>query len=343
MESPSLAQLPPPPPGRSGWPWTVDNVTPDDYSGGNWPRISVVTASFNQGQYLEQTIRSILLQGYPNLEYFIMDGGSRDNSVEIIKKYEPWLAGWVSRQDGGQPDAINQGWKRSTGSVLAWLNSDDWYYPRALHTAGQFFRDHPEHHWFASEVDNYRHTGEVAKRHHPKPTSLVECLGRKNYGFHQPGMFWSRELVKSVNALDADMQYSFTHDFWVKCLLGGYQPFCVAQPTACFRLHPASKSCSAQLKFAQQDWVVLGRYQSRLKPDELRQAKTWLREYQADGLLDTVYTLLAAGKRGEASRQLLGSMNLYPAFRQKKLLAGLLYRTLVTGKPPGWFGLSGAA
>src|ERR1700738_1526878 len=110
----------------TGWPWTTETprlpaVRPD---GSRWPRITIVTPSFNQGQFIEETIRSVLLQGYPNLEYIIIDGGSTDNTVEIIKKYEPWIACWVSEKDRGQSDALNKGFARATGQILAWLCSD---------------------------------------------------------------------------------------------------------------------------------------------------------------------------------------------------------------------------
>lgn len=127
MRSPSIAELPPPPQGESGWPWTLESVQLADRmpDGKAWPRISIVTPSFNQGRYIEETIRSVLLQGYPNLEYVIMDGGSTDGSVDIIRKYEPWLKFWVSEKDGGQVPAINKGFSMSTGDWLNWINSDD--------------------------------------------------------------------------------------------------------------------------------------------------------------------------------------------------------------------------
>ena len=106
-----------------------------------WPRISIVTPSFNQGRFLERTILSVLNQNYPNLEYIVMDGGSTDESVEIIKKYENYLAYWISEKDNGQSDAIKKGFQKSTGEILAWLNSDDIYLSGALRGVAGFFRD----------------------------------------------------------------------------------------------------------------------------------------------------------------------------------------------------------
>jgi len=139
MDCPSLNELPTPPEGKTGWPWTeatmclADAVT----NGQPWPRISIITPSYNQGRFLEETIRSVLLQGYPNLEYIVVDGRSTDNSVEIIRKYEPWLAYWISEPDGGQSHALNKGLLRATGEFVAYQNSDDIYWPEALWRVGE--------------------------------------------------------------------------------------------------------------------------------------------------------------------------------------------------------------
>src|SRR6266849_8649816 len=108
------------------------------------PRLSIVTPSYNQGGYLGQTIESVLSQDYPDLEYIVLDGGSRDGSVEIIRKVEPRLAYWRSSPDGGQTAALREGFERATGEVLGWLNSDDWLEPGALRTVGESFAAHPE-------------------------------------------------------------------------------------------------------------------------------------------------------------------------------------------------------
>ena len=130
MQSPRCHDLPSLPAGKAGWPWTKESQRKSVASGDGMPplpRLSVVTPCYNQESFIEETIRSVLLQGYPDLEYIIIDGGSTDGTLDVIQKYEPWLTHWESKPDRGQSHAINKGWKLATGEMVGWLNSDDIY------------------------------------------------------------------------------------------------------------------------------------------------------------------------------------------------------------------------
>src|SRR3990172_2247252 len=129
MRCPTPTELPSPPPDKTGWPWMEETpaapaTLPDNRP---WPKVSIITASYNQGRFIEKAIRSVLLQGYPNLEYIIVDGGSTDDSVEVIKKYEKYLGGWVSESDRGQSHALNKGIRMAKGEIIGYLNVDDYY------------------------------------------------------------------------------------------------------------------------------------------------------------------------------------------------------------------------
>src|SRR5208282_5024410 len=145
MRCPQLAQLPAPPPGRSGWPWTEESPELDDRmpGGGEWPRISIVTPSYNQGHFIEETIRAILLQGYPNLEYLISEDCSVDNTITVVRKYEKWLTLLVAEKNGGMSKAINRAWPKTTGEIVTWISSDDVYLPGAFHRAAVAYRQNP--------------------------------------------------------------------------------------------------------------------------------------------------------------------------------------------------------
>ena len=146
MRCPSLSELPPPPPGKActepgrsaGWPWTEESPQlPDTMPDGRpWPRLTVITLSYNQGHYIEETLRSVLLQGYPNLQFIAVDGGSTNETVPLIRRYEQWLASWTSERDSGQSEAINKGLRGATGQWVMWLNSDDLLLPGALTAIG---------------------------------------------------------------------------------------------------------------------------------------------------------------------------------------------------------------
>jgi glycosyltransferase involved in cell wall biosynthesis len=239
-----LKDLPVPPPDKRGWPWTEEGPqSPDTMANGSppWPRISIVTPSFNQAQYIEETIRSVLLQGYPDLEYIIVDGGSTDGSLEIIRKYEKWLAYWISEPDHGQSSAINEGFERSTGTIGAWLNSDDLYETQALQRAAGAFLDHREISLLYGDCTNIDETGK------PFSVSRSTAYDRDRLIRHwpnyiaQPAAFFLLSAFKSLGGLDASLRLVMDYDLWIR--LGTKGPgLYLPRPIARFRVHHQSKT-----------------------------------------------------------------------------------------------------
>lgn len=208
------------------------------------PRITVITPSFNQGQYIGQTIESVLGQGYPDLEYIVMDGGSTDETLDVLKSYAGRLR-WVSERDRGQSHAINKGLQMATGDVVAFLNSDDLYAPGALHAVGEWFSRRPAALWVTGQcriVDTVGNEVRQAVSHY-KNAWLQLCTYSTllviNY-ISQPATFWSRKALTAVGYLDESLYYTFDYDYWLR--LGRLQrPGLISQPLAHFRVHPSSK------------------------------------------------------------------------------------------------------
>ncbi len=234
-------EFPPPPAGKQGWPWLGTSVVPskDRIS---LPKISVVTPSYNQGKFLEQTIRSVLLQNYPNLEYFVIDGGSQDESVEIIRKYEPWLTYWISERDRGQSHAINKGFTRTTGEIMCWLNSDDYFAPHALGTVSE---------WLAATTGNLALVGHTIAVFQD---GRAPVLGRgnyesrlrllkywKGYQMHQPSIFWRREVFEKVGLLKENLHLIMDFDYWAR-ITEHYSFTNVDQVLSYCNQHPAAKT-----------------------------------------------------------------------------------------------------
>lgn len=330
-----LAQLPPPPAGRSGWPWTAESPPPTE--AGPWPRITVVTPSYMQGEFLEHTIRSVLLQNYPNLEFFVLDGGSTDRSREIIERYAAWLSGWRCEKDRGQAAAVNEGWSRASGDVVAWINSDDWYHPGVFTSIASRFREPSPCAWVSGAVDDCAPDGSFLRRHPAWHTTLAAAIGFHQSGYYQPGMFWSRSLIEKVGLLDETAHLCFDLDFWARSLVAGYTLAPVDQPVACFRQHAASKSSSQLTKIMSESRMVFQRYEGHLSPSERIQSAAWLREYLSDLVLHVVYGHLREGRRGEALKTLLEEFRVVLALRPWKLVASLIYHVLFRGRPPSWY------
>jgi glycosyltransferase involved in cell wall biosynthesis len=209
-----------------------------------FPGISVITPSFNQGDFLEQTILSVLNQDYPNLEYIIIDGGSTDQSTEIIKKYEKYLAYWVSERDNGQSDAINKGFRRSTGAILAWLNSDDLYLPGALRRIGRLFIADPAADVLFGDIhiaDRYGEIDRTMKEVRFSPNALL--YGAMN--INQQAMFWRRRAWETSGPL-RNMYFYMDGYLLLSFVKHGARIRYVKEPLAIFRMHPMNKSQSQQ-------------------------------------------------------------------------------------------------
>ena len=239
----SLKELPPPPPHKKGWPWTeqTDPLPEKMPDGSEWPRISIVTPSYNQGQFIEETIRSVLLQRYPNLEYIIIDGGSTDNSVEVIKKYEPWLTYWVSEKDEGQCDAINKGFSKTSGEILAWLNSDDYYLKDAfLRVAKYPWKEH-----IGAVVGNGYHINTKGKKIltiEPKELtfqSFLDWMGGSD--FLQPSCFFTRKAWLECGPLDNSLNYCLDVKLWLD-MSKKYSFGRIDQALSCALVHENSKT-----------------------------------------------------------------------------------------------------
>jgi glycosyltransferase involved in cell wall biosynthesis len=217
-----LAKLPKPSTHKTGWPWTEEADAAVYDKNILYPKISVITPTFNQGQFIEETIRSILLQNYPNLEYIIIDGGSTDGTVEIIKKYEPWLTYWISEKDRGQSHAINKGLEKCTGDICNWINSDDCLTANSLSLIQKSF----------SNVDVLCFCGNALMgfdTHKRKPVLFRTTLLNKdisthlaNCSFSQPASFFRMAAFRSITPVEETLHMNMDMYMWYRfvCLYG---------------------------------------------------------------------------------------------------------------------------
>lgn len=206
----------------------------------DFPRVSIITPSYNQAEFLEETILSVLSQDYPEIEYWVMDGGSADGSVEIIKKYQDRLAGWVSEPDKGQADAINKGFSRATGEIIAWLNSDDVYRPDAINNAVQILIQSPEVGLVYSDVDSIDAGGEVFNRMTYDQWQLQDLMMFKILG--QAGVFFRRSVLETAGYLDLNFHYMLDHHLWLRMAAITKLRYAGGQVWAAARMHSGAKN-----------------------------------------------------------------------------------------------------
>jgi len=252
---PRFSDLPPPSPALRGW--TSLPSSPPPRPAGPLPRLSLVTPSFNQAAYLEETIRSVLLQGYPDLQYIVIDGGSTDGSVEIIRKYAPWLDYWESQPDRGQSHAINKGLVRCDGTWFNWLCSDDYLLPGALAALAATGAEVPDAKIVAGVTENLRAEtvfGCYAARVERSAPEVFFSLG-----INQPGSLVDLAAVRRLGGVREDLHLTMDLDLWLRLLArhGAVAFADTPRPVARYRYHAASKTCSAAEVFALDEFALL--------------------------------------------------------------------------------------
>lgn len=269
--------------------------------------VSIVTPSFNQARYLEQTLRSVLEQEYPRIEYIVIDGGSTDESLQIIQKYSSRLAFWTSEKDSGQAEAINKGLARASGEIVAWINSDDFYFPGALASAVKAFEAHPE----AGLV--YGNTVAVDERgefiHFPKYAqwNLEDLLTFHILG--QPAVFMRRDVLLKAGFLDPSFHFLLDHHLWIR--MASHAPMVyVPERWAAGRFHESAKNVAQAAKFGEEAFRIL----EWAKSDSLVSGSLGRisRQSRAAALRINGRYLLDAGKARESFQSYLRSLIAHP-------------------------------
>lgn len=290
-------------------------------------KISIITPTYNQGQYIEQTIQSVLDQNYPNLEYIIMDGGSRDNTVEIIKKYEKHLTYWESKKDKGQAHAINKGLKHCTGDIFNWLNSDDYLAPGALHAIAEGFED-PKVDAVAGQTIYFE--GEEFQAPEQLANLQAKKLIRWDKGvvFIQPGLWMKTKHIEACGGLDEQFHYAFDWDLIIRYLHLFQKVHYTETPLVYFRLHDESKTVSSIEKFHREESEILDKIASidgfkgiarTAKGRNMR--REWYKE------LDYIKTNTSSNKLSKVAAILIGTTK-WPSEKLNRITFGAIKQIL---------------
>jgi len=239
-------------------------------------KASIITPSYNQAQFVERTILSVLNQDYPDIEYIVMDGGSTDGTVDILKKYSERIA-WISEKDHGQSDAINKGLRMATGEIVAYLNSDDTYEPNAISRVVEFFQKNPEQRWVCGKCKIVDECGREIR----KPITFYKNFLLRNYSYKklltenfisQPSTFWKTELLAEIGYFNENEHLCMDYEYWLR-IGQKYPAGVIDEYLASFRYYTSSKSGSATIEQLQ---------------DQVRLAREYGANYPASLLLNKV-------------------------------------------------------
>lgn len=336
---PTLAELPAPPTQKIGWPWSEERPSLEAHAPDSrtWPKISVITPSYNQGQFLEETIRSVLLQGYPNLEYILIDGGSTDTSIQILQRYAPYLAYWASERDRGQAHAINKGFALSSGDILCWLNSDDLLQPGALLSVAEQLSEPVRPAWLVGATAIISADSRQTAIRSVTSITRETLLDWPETWFPQQSTFWTRALWKHAGPLDEALHYVMDLNLWLR-MFDVVKPRVTEKLLSAYRYQEEAKCIAHPECVAPEVDLILRAYFMSLKKGHLKQLR---RELHAPGtrkrigerLLSWVHEAYAAGQYDEARQYLFCALRLDPALWHNAAARVLQLKLLVGNRP----------
>ncbi len=308
------------------WPWKSEHPREEPPEG---PGISVITPSFNQVEYIEATMLSVLNQPCANLEYLVVDGGSKDGSVGVIQPYREQLAWFESEPDRGQADAINKGINRAAGEWIAFINSDDFFLPGALATITRHIRQ-TRSRWIAAGIQVLGDDGKDYGERYPEvenPDDLQAWLTYRNQ-VPQQGCFIHRSVFNEIGLFDADLHYAFDLDFWIRLITAGICPDIVREPVAVFRIQDESKSMSGRLPFIKDHRRILRKHRASLSGSEFHVNTRKLNKMEAGERIYSAANHAECNNRTEAVRQLKKALRLRKTSSLKRPFWGAVKRII---------------
>ncbi|UUX92235.1 glycosyltransferase family 2 protein [Methanoplanus endosymbiosus] len=221
------------------------------------PKISIITPSYNQGEFIEETILSVIDQDYPNIEYIIIDGGSTDNSIDIIRKYEDKISYWVSEPDKGQTHAINKGLSKATGDIIAYLNSDDIYLPGTFGVIADYFNNNPIVDMIFGDIIHIDKMSNQIEKVVREPIILDDLYGCCFY-IPQPTVFLRKEIVEKIGNFDEILNLGMDLDYWIRLSFVGIIDY-IPKTLACARIYPEAKSSALSINYLDEHLKILNK------------------------------------------------------------------------------------
>lgn len=226
-----------------------------------YPKISIITPSFNQGEFIEDTITSILSQGYPNLEYIVCDGGSTDGTKQTIEKYQDQITWWCSEKDKGQTDAINKGMKKATGDIVGWINSDDVLFPGSLFKIAEFFIMHPETDFLNGSAADLDKEGHFIK--FTQPIMSKYFMERGCYTICQQGMFWKRDIFDKIGFLNENFHAKMDVEWLIRVYEAGLNVKLLKLPIGGIRVYGETKTALGGAIWENDEKTIKTNYKGR--------------------------------------------------------------------------------